>query len=197
MDEGIHVMRKSELRRKKIKFLCFVGLELRASPQKEQQVLKDRSTLYAKYSIKKMVQIFHSQYGGFFGWDLWIKIHKNRNTFGANIPYPEKTVLLLQNSKTKSAHQFQFSAIDFALYRLIFFVLCKIAFCGSILSDTYSMKFCDAFWKMNFSIFNKGEQKKNFSILVQYQWNEIIMHLTGYWYRFQDLKASTVQIFHC
>ena len=190
-------MRKSELRRKKIKFLCFVGLELRASPQKEQQVLKDRSTLYAKYSIKKMVQIFHSQYGGFFGWDLWIKIHKNRNTFGANIPYPEKTVLLLQNSKTKSTHQFQFSAIDFALYRLIFFVLCKIAFCGSILSDTYSMKFCDAFWKMNFSIFNKGEQKKNFSILVQYQWNEIIMHLTGYWYRFQDLKASTVQIFHC
>ena len=56
----------------------------------------------------------------------------------------------------------------------------KLLFLGSILSDTYSMKFCDAFWKMNFSIFNKGEQKKLFfTILLENQWNEIIMHLTA------------------
>ena len=67
MNKGIHVMRKSELRKKKVKFLCVVGLELRALPQKEQQVLKDRSTLCAKYSIKEMVKIFHSQYGSSFG----------------------------------------------------------------------------------------------------------------------------------
>ena len=58
MNEGIRVMRKFELRRKKVKFLCVVGLELRALPQMEQQVFKDRSTLCAKYFIKKMVQIF-------------------------------------------------------------------------------------------------------------------------------------------
>ena len=60
-DKGIHVMRKSELQRKKVKFLCVAGLELRALPQKKQQVFKDRSTLRAKYSTKEMVQIFHSQ----------------------------------------------------------------------------------------------------------------------------------------
>ena len=109
-----------------------------------------------------------------------VKILKYRSTFGVNIPYSEKTVLLLQNSKTKSTHQSQFSSSDFALYRLIFSVYSKIAFFGSILSDTYSMKFCDAFWKMNFSIFNKGEQKKLFfTILLENQWNEIIMHLTA------------------
>ena len=66
MSEGIRVTRKSELRRKKVKFLCVAGFELRALPQKEQQVLKDRSTLCAKYSVKEMVQVFHSQYGSFF-----------------------------------------------------------------------------------------------------------------------------------
>ena len=42
------------------------------------------------------------------------------------------------------------------------------------------MKFCDVSWRINFSIFNKGEQKFNFfcSIGTQYQWNENIMHLT-------------------
>ena len=57
---------------------------------------------------------------------FWIKIRKNRSTFGADIPYSEKTVLLLQNSKTQSAHQFQSSWLDFALYRLIFFRLFQI-----------------------------------------------------------------------
>ena len=36
MNQGIHAMRKSELKRKKVKFLCAVGLELKALPQKEQ-----------------------------------------------------------------------------------------------------------------------------------------------------------------
>ena len=67
MNEGIAVIRKSELRRKKVKFLFVVGLELRALPQKEQQVFKDRSTLCAKYFIKEIVKIFHSQYGSLFG----------------------------------------------------------------------------------------------------------------------------------
>ena len=51
---------------------------------------------------------------------FWIKIPKNRSAFGADIPYSEKTVLLLQNSKKQRAHQFQSSLLDFALYRLIF-----------------------------------------------------------------------------
>ena len=69
MNEEIRVMRKSELRTKKTKFLCVVCVELGALPQKEPQVFKD-STLCAKYSIKEIVQIFHSQYGTVFGWDL-------------------------------------------------------------------------------------------------------------------------------
>ena len=59
---------------------------------------------------------------------FWIKIRKNRSTFGADIPYSEKTVLLLQNSKTQSAHQFQSSGLDFALYRLIFFGYSKFIY---------------------------------------------------------------------
>ena len=59
---------------------------------------------------------------------FWIKIRKNRSTFGADIPYSEKTVLLLQNSKTQSAHQFQSSWLDFALYRLIFFGYSKFIY---------------------------------------------------------------------
>ena len=53
MNEEIRVMRKSELRTKKTKFLCVVCLELGALPQKEPQVFKD-STLCAKYSIKEL-----------------------------------------------------------------------------------------------------------------------------------------------
>ena len=44
MNEEIRVMRKSEIRRKKVKLFCAVGLKLRALPQKLQHVLKDRST---------------------------------------------------------------------------------------------------------------------------------------------------------
>lgn len=62
MNQGIHAMRKSELKRKKVKFLCAAGLELKALPQKEQQVFKH----------------------------FWIKIPKNRRSLGANIPYSEK-----------------------------------------------------------------------------------------------------------
>ena len=130
-------------------------------------------------------------------------VPKNRSIFGANIPYAEKTVLLLQNSKTQSVHQFQFLHWILHCIRMIFFVYSEIAFFGSISSDIYSMKFCHISWRMNFSIFNEGEQFFFFfgSIGVQYQLNEIIMHVTvrlsGYRYRFQDLKASTVQIFYC
>ena len=47
-------MKKSELRRKKVRFLChWFGIKSFPLPQKEQQVLKDRSTLWAKYSIYK------------------------------------------------------------------------------------------------------------------------------------------------
>ena len=104
---------------------------------------------------------------------FWIKIPKNRSTFAANTPHSEKKVLLSQTQ----------SFLDLTLYRLIFFGYSKIAFFGRILSDIYSMKFCNVSWRMNFSIFNKGEQ---FFFLffffrpigVQYQWNKIIMHLT-------------------
>ena len=44
MNEEIRVMRKSEIRRKKVKLFCAVGLKLRALPQKLQHVLKDRNT---------------------------------------------------------------------------------------------------------------------------------------------------------
>ena len=60
---------------------------------------------------------------------FWIKILNNRSTFGANVPLSEKTVLLLQNIKTQSAHQFQFSSLDFAFYRLTY---SKITFLGAI-----------------------------------------------------------------
>ena len=85
-------------------------------------------------------------------------VPKNRSIFGANIPYAEKTVLLLQNSKTQSVHQFQFLHWILHCIRMIFFVYSEIAFFGSISSDIYSMKFCHISWRMNFSIFNKGEQ---------------------------------------
>ena len=58
-------------------------------------------------------------------------------------------------------------SIDWHIPKLLF---------GSNLSDTYSIKFCDVFWRMNFSIFNKGDIFC--SIGVQYEWNKIIMHLT-------------------
>ena len=76
MNEGIRVMRKSELRRKKVKFLCAIGLELRALPQKEQQAFKDGSTLCGKYSIKEIVQIFHGKYGSFFWLRLKLKLRE-------------------------------------------------------------------------------------------------------------------------
>ena len=46
------VMKKYELRRKMVKFLCIIGLELNVLPQKEQQFFKDRSTSCTKYCIR-------------------------------------------------------------------------------------------------------------------------------------------------
>ena len=73
-----------------------------------------------------MCKIFHKENGTNIPQSIWqlfwlrlklklrerdlhaCKIPKNRSTFGANIPYSEKTVLPLQNSKTQIDHQFQF-----------------------------------------------------------------------------------------
>ena len=112
---------------------------------------------------------------------FWINIPKNRSTFDANNPYSEKTVLLIQNSKTQNAHQFQFSSLDFALYRSIFIVYSKTVFFGSILSDIYSINFVTFLgeWIFQYSI----KRNKSFffffcSVGVQDQWNKVIMHLT-------------------
>ena len=90
----------------------------------------------------------------------------------------KKTVLILQDKKTQSGHQLQFSSLDFALNRLTFFVYSKIAFFRSILSNMCFMKFGDVSWRMNFSIFNKGEQKSFFIFIfllrrsaIPMEWN--------------------------
>ena len=44
---------------------CWFGIESHTT--KGAASVHDRSTLCAKYFIKEMVEIFHNQYGSFFG----------------------------------------------------------------------------------------------------------------------------------
>ena len=119
MNEGIRVMRKSELRTKKTKFLCVVGLELGALPVKEPQAFKD-STLCTKYSINEIIQIFHSQYAPFrVETEIEIKevgslciqesffelrFQKIEAILVQIFHIQKKPVLFSQNSQTRSAH---------------------------------------------------------------------------------------------